>query len=48
VQRADPSDRKLAYDLLNEIAPRITERSRRNLVEALANLAAQIPARVKN
>ncbi len=46
VQRADPADRQLASSLLNEVSAAITnDRARKNLVDALALLAAQIPAR---
>jgi len=48
VQRADPADRLLASNLLGEIAASIQgDRARKNLVEALAYLAAQIPPRVR-
>jgi tetratricopeptide (TPR) repeat protein len=45
VQRADPRDRKLAHEVLTDIAPRISDNPRRNLVTALGHLATQIPAR---
>ena len=46
LQRADPADRQLAASLLTEVAAAIQgDRSRKNLVEALAALAAQIPSK---
>jgi tetratricopeptide (TPR) repeat protein len=46
VQRADPADRLLASNLLSETAAAIrNDGARKNLIEALAFLAAQIPAR---
>jgi hypothetical protein len=48
VQRADPADRQLASNLLHDISAAIVgDRSRKNLVDALALLAAQIPARTR-
>ncbi|HTF87532.1 MAG TPA: hypothetical protein VK843_03925 [Planctomycetota bacterium] len=48
VQRADPADRQLATSLLQEVSAAITnDRARKNLVDALALLAAQIPARTR-
>lgn len=48
LQRADPADRLLATSLLNEVAAALqNDNARRNLVEALAALAAQIPARAR-
>lgn len=48
VQRSDPADRQLASNLLREAsAVIVNDRSRKNLVDALASLAAQIPARVR-
>jgi tetratricopeptide (TPR) repeat protein len=48
VQRADPADRQLATSLLQEVSAAITtDRARKNLVEALSLLAAQIPARTR-
>ena len=48
VQRADPADRLLASNLLAEVAAAIhSDPARKNLVEALGYLAAQIPPRVR-
>ncbi|HUR28163.1 MAG TPA: hypothetical protein VM509_08245 [Planctomycetota bacterium] len=48
VQRAEPADRLLATSLLQEVSAAITnDRARKNLVDALALLAQQIPARTR-
>ncbi len=48
VQRADPADRQLATNLLQEVSNAIVgDRSRKNLVDALVLLASQIPARTR-
>ena len=46
LQRADPADRLLATNLLTEVAAGLrNDGARKNLVQALAALASQIPAR---
>src|SRR6185295_8837593 len=43
--RAQVSDRKLAHDILAQVATTISDPSRKNVTEALSNLALQLTPR---